>query len=501
MTTPLTVVAGWDLPLLRGAVGTLDLVTDRLTGWRARTEAVGRALESARCWSGPAATEAARAVLDLSGAVVTGTTGLRAALTELTRMVGAADDAQHAAAAALATASAEGIPVDERGRAEVPVVTSHMSPEQALEVGRRAEAAHRVEALAARAVVAAAQVAEAAEAAERALWPVADPAVLPPDLLLDLGSTPVDPPLPVGAPPAAVAGWWASLSAAEQREVIALLPAAVGALDGVPAWARDRANRTVLAAALASPGTPGEETARAVAAEIARQEAAGRQVQLWRLDLDDDLAAVSVGDLDTADAVAVLVPGVGTTPEDDLGAQVGDAADVMERAEAAAPGLAVAAMAWIGYRTPQGPLSTVTRDDARAGGPALDSALDGLAAARTALAGPVPRTTVLAHSYGTVVADEAAAAPGQLAADAVVLLGSPGGAPDAAALEAPEVYDAFSPYDPISWCRWFGPDPWAPQFGATELPADPDTLHSQYYDRDRPTLGAIAQVVAGTEHP
>ena len=90
----------------------------------------------------------------------------------------------------------------------------------------------------------------------------------------------------------------------------------VGALDGVPAWARDRANRRVLDVALATTGLPGEETARAVAAEIHRQEAAGRRVQLWTLDLDDDLAALAVGDLDTADAVAVLVPWIATTPEE-----------------------------------------------------------------------------------------------------------------------------------------------------------------------------------------
>jgi hypothetical protein len=223
-------------------------------------------------------------------------------------------------------------------------------------------------------------------------------------------------------------------------------------------------------------------------------------VQLWTLDLEDDLAAVAVGDLDTADAVAVLVPGVLTTPVDDLAAQVGNAADVADRAAATAPGLAVAAMAWIGYRTPQGPLSIVSRRDARTGGPALAATLDGLAAARTALAEAEPRTTVVAHSYGTVVADEAAAAPGPLAADAVVLLGSPGGAESAAALEAPEVYDAFSGVDPISWIGWFGPDPWAAPFGATELRTDPDTLHSQYYDPGRPTLDAIAHVVAGRGH-
>ncbi|NYJ06052.1 alpha/beta hydrolase [Petropleomorpha daqingensis] len=464
MTVLLPAIAGWDPPLLRGAVGTLDLVTDRLTVWRTRVEAVGRALEAAQCWSGPAATEAARAVLDLSDTVVAGTAGLRGALGEFSRMVGAAAEAQEAAAAALAA-------------------------------GIEAGAAPQVEALTDRALTSAAVVAEAATAAGRALQPVPDRAS-PIDLIGVPWRAPETEVL-LGRPPGEVAGWWASLPAAEQRQLIATRPDVVGDLDGVPAWARDRANRLVLEAALATPGTSGEETARAVAAEIHRQEAAGRRVQLWTLDLADGLAAVAVGDLDTADAVAVLVPGIFTTPEDDLAAQVGNAADVADRAGAAAPGLAVAALAWIGYGTPQGPLSIITRRDARSGGAALVGALDGLAAARSALGGPAPRTTVVAHSYGAVVLDEAAARPGRLAADAVVLLGSPGGAADAAALEAPEVYDAFSPSDPISWAHWFGPNPWAAQFGATELPTDLDTLHSQYFDPGRPTLGAIAHVVAG----
>jgi hypothetical protein len=216
-----------------------------------------------------------------------------------------------------------------------------------------------------------------------------------------------------------------------------------------------------------------------------------------QLDLDDDLVALAVGDLDTADAVAVLVPGIRTTPEDDLAGQVGNAVDVADRVRTASPGLAVATMAWLGYRTPQDPLSVVTRASARRGGPVLDAALDGLSAARTALARTEPRTSVLAHSYGTVVVDEAAGAEGRLAADAVVLLGSPGAAGSASELEAPEVYDAASQSDPVSWVHWFGPDPWERDFGATELPTDPGTLHWQYYDRGRPTLDAIARVVAG----
>ena len=103
----------------------------------------------------------------------------------------------------------------------------------------------------------------------------------------------------------------------------------------------------------------------------------------------------------------------------------------------------------------------------------------------------------MGHSYGTVVLDEAADRPGRLDADAVVLLGSPGMEDDAAHLEAPEVYDAAAAADPISWSGWFGTGTWAERFGSTGLPADAATGHSDYFDRDRPTLTAMGEVVVG----
>ena len=124
--------------------------------------------------------------------------------------------------------------------------------------------------------------------------------------------------------------------------------------------------------------------------------------------------------------------------------------------------------------------------------------LRGLAAARPASGHDRPRTSVVAHSYGTVVAGEAAEQPGRLAADAVVLLGSPGMPGDAHSLEAPEVYDAATFLDPVAKSEWFGTAPSEPEYGATELPVDPLAGHTHYYDAGRPTLPAIGSVVAGT---
>jgi hypothetical protein len=93
--------------------------------------------------------------------------------------------------------------------------------------------------------------------------------------------------------------------------------------------------------------------------------------------------------------------------------------------------------------------------------------------------------------------DEAADVPGRLAADAVVLLGSPGMEDDAASLEAPEVFDAEGGDDPVAGFEWFGSRTGAQRYGSTALPVDPSTGHSDYYDVERPTLAAIGEVVAG----
>jgi len=463
-------VAGWDVPLVRRVVAVLAETADRLFPWRARLEGVGRALEAGGSWSGPAAQSAAAALADV--ATVTWAVGraVDESLSAFQRMVTEADQAQELALRALAT--------DDPSTAE-------------------AAAQH------------AARAADAAESAGDALAGLGvHHASAPTDFQDLLAFVPVMGPVQVPALPPArapdgIGVWWAGLSTAQQRAVIGSMPAAVGALDGIPGWARDRANRLLLRRALADPMTPvaAAATARAVAAGIAGEEAAGRIVQLHLLDLAGDRVALSIGDLDTADAVALVVPGIFNTAADDLPGLTGDAVDLAAATRAASSGTTVAAVVWLGYRTPATLARAAVRADAERGGRALARALDGLAAARRASGTAPPRTTVVAHSYGTYVVDEAADAPGTLAADAVVLAGSPGMEDDAASLEVPEVFDAAAPADPITWATWFGErKTWEDAYGSTGLPADPFEGHSEYFDRDHPTLVAMGEVVAGTRH-
>jgi hypothetical protein len=503
---PLAAVAGWDLPLLRGAVFTLVAVADRLPAWRARTEAVGRGLGDTGCWYGPAGEAAAGALVEVSGVAITVSTALDESLAQARQLLAAAETAQELAGQALAAAAAVPVPLDEAGR----LVGLPPPGGDLLAPGLTAEdtaVVLRAQELAAEALEAAARAGVAATAAEDALAAVGVGRASGPAGFAGLTALVAPPPAPnttrrLSESPQQVAAWWSGLSTAEREKAIARTPVLVGSLEGLPAWARDEANRIHLQEVLADPGAPGHEVAVSVAAELADREAAGEQTQLLRFQPAEGLVALALGDVDTADDVAVLVPGTGNHPADDLDELTDDAAAVAAAATAAAPGAAVASIAWMAYGTPPNLAAAMSNRPADAGGLALDRALDGLAASRAQVGGDRPRTTVVGHSYGTVVIDRAVDAPGRFAADAVVLVASPGMDRLAGDLEVDEVYEASSALDPVPWLLdWHGTQTDGPGFGATELPTDWDTWHTEYYDADRPTRAAIGEVVAGTREP
>ncbi|WP_448642251.1 alpha/beta hydrolase [Geodermatophilus sp. URMC 63] len=518
MSAPgLTGVAAWDTSLLDGAVYTLEAVAERLPRWRARLEGVARSLADARCWYGDAAQQAARVLGEVSTVTTAVTVALDSSLDRLWDTARQARTAQELAAQALAEAAASGVTVDEAGGVGTPAplapsagATPQALADHAAAAAEWAAAAERVAALAADALHAAAQAALHAAGSVEALSAVGGTgAVVPADFAglhaaVGAGLPPVG--LPVDRSPGAVTAWWAGLPEPARDTLTTLDPRSIGALDGLPAWARDRANRLLLDRTLADPSSTGYATARAAAAELAAEEAAGRPVQLWVFDPQQGQVAVSYGDLDTAEDVAVLVPGMGNDPDEDLD-DLGDRAQsVADAASAAAPAASVATVAWFGYRPPSGMQSwrVLLRGRAEQGGAALAGDLAGLAAARAAdpLRPGDSRVTVVAHSYGTVVVDEAADVPGRLAADAVVLNGSPGMENDAAGLEVAEVYEASSPVDPVTSWDHHGQYPtWRDDFGAVELPTGWSMMHGEYYDEGFPTRAAIGEVVVDTYEP
>ena len=503
MTAPtLSEVAGWDVPLLRGAVWTLDSVAGALPAWRARVEAVGRSLEDADCWYGPAAQSAGAALVEVSTVATAVTRALGESLEHLQRLLAEAETAQALAEQTLVAAAAVPVLLDGDGRLVGPLP---LDPGTGL-AAEDVSGALRAEALAADALAAAHMAARAASEAADALAGLGTGGVLAPATFDDLswlvtvaGSGVAVPCPPTGEDAAEVATWWASLSTAGRTAAIHGDADRVGQLEGLPAWARDQANRLVLDRVLADPSSAGHDVAVSVAREL--EDRAGEPAQLLRFEPAEELVALAVGDLDTADHVALLVPGTGSDPVEDVDDLADDAASIGDAARAAAPAAAVATIAWMGYRPPSNLAKAPSAHYSDPGGRALAATLDGLTAARAGTPGGRPHTTLIGHSYGTLVIDRAADEPGPLAAEDVVLLGSPGMDNRASELEVERVYEASAPADPITWAEFHGEQTWEDSFGAIELPTDPVMMHWEYYDEWFPTRAAIGEVVAGVREP
>jgi hypothetical protein len=192
-----------------------------------------------------------------------------------------------------------------------------------------------------------------------------------------------------------------------------------------------------------------------------------------------------LGDLTAADHVAVLVPGMGADAPLEGSATAERARDLFAAASAIDPSTAV--VAWLGYEPPT--LATALLDDAaEPGGTALAAFVDGL--------DPSATVTVVAHSYGTLVA--AAALRAGMHVDDVVLLGSPGvGAPDAdhLPLDGAGVYAERAPLDGVAMSEAFGPDPADPRFGAVRLATGDAVGHAAYFDPGTIALANVAAVV------
>ena len=374
-----------------------------------------------------------------------------------------------------------------------------------------------------------------------------------------------------GAGVTSASDYWAALTPAQRERVIRTYPEWVGTHDGIPASARDRANRARLATERARltaeearlrselgkphPGNafagvmpPGQELAARELAEtehkIASLEAIENVLnrgddqtrQLLLLDNSGDLtkAAISVGDVETADNVAVRVHGFTTTVDGGIEASDSDAANLKSQAELQLdrePGRenqTVAVVTWMGYEAPQmsAPLGVATSGKAESGADQLTSFLRGVEASRPA----DPNMTVLAHSYGSYTAG--LAVQQNTPTDNVVFFGSPGiGTDTATDLQGTHGYALAADGDPVagqaeirSWIPpvaqlainpllalgQFGDAPTAVD-GITELstsegavPGDGHRVgsegHSEYYKNQSMSLYNMAVVVAGLPH-
>ena len=388
------------------------------------------------------------------------------------------------------------------------------------------------------AMVQAFQRVQDAEAVERVWGGVADPADAA--LATKPGS---------GASPEDVNAWWDSLTYVQQQAIIAAAPGAIGNLDGIPAGARNAANTVALDRDLAdwthteSLGelTDDERTwlENARAADEARRNIADRvdpvtgepiETQIYLYDpaaFDGDGAiAISAGNLDTADNVAVVVPGFGTDAES-AGYQADRAATLYESSRYLDPDASNASMFWIGYDAPDNApwdegfdgAGVLTESMATAGGEHLADTIDGLRASRD---GDPAHLTAIGHSYGSTTTGHAAHDHG-IEVDEIVFVGSPGVGGDTdnagdTGIDPEHVWAGANSRDPIAdlgnhgWVHGetvlgagLGDDPAEDEFGANRFEAESETRggafsfgdHSKYFDHDTEALHNISQIVNG----
>ncbi len=238
-------------------------------------------------------------------------------------------------------------------------------------------------------------------------------------------------------------------------------------------------------------------------------------------------AIVAVGNPDTAANTVTYVPGVGSKLTGSSG-DINRATTLWQEAEKLDPGKSASSIYWLGYNAPQLGLSQglhnldmASAGDAVTGGQALAHFESGLQAAHMpSLPG---HTVVLGHSYGTLVAGEAAAHDGMHPGD-MIFVGSPGvGVSHAAQLGiAPaHVWAGANSHDPVPQlppsnpltalgndnAGYFGTDPATSAFGGQVFNADIDpsrsfsgidfSAHSSYWDQNSSSLFNMAHIVDG----
>ena len=245
--------------------------------------------------------------------------------------------------------------------------------------------------------------------------------------------------------PTEVNAWWTSLSPAAQATYLASQPRLVGGLDGIPAAVRDAANRSRLDREHArltaerdalsyfernvSKRTLSDELNEKIDATAAIRDALGlssRQLLLFDVSGREALAAVAVGDVDSAKNVTVLVGGTGTNVETGLEKIDGDAAALRERVTDISEhrGSDVAVVSYLGYRAPSALWLAHKPYYAVDGREPLMNFLDGIST--TSIHDPADLNLVLGgHSYGALLAT-GAVMDDSTPVDAVATYGTPG---------------------------------------------------------------------------
>ncbi|MEU6014480.1 alpha/beta hydrolase [Streptomyces sp. NPDC047515] len=317
----------------------------------------------------------------------------------------------------------------------------------------------------------------------------------------------------VDAPAPRLAQFFASLTAAQRTTLADKYPLVVGNLNGAPVTLRYHANERALVAA---------RTVERQRMHDSRLSPDGRAEALRRMDRFDSMltrgrqilafdpsgkgrAAEVFGDLDRAQRVSVIVPGVDTNlltlersaPKVNA-APVGMAKTLYAAERAARPGTRTAVIAWADYTTPAGI--------------GVDAALGNLAergAVRlNALVGALPGNapvSLFCHSYGSVLCGVAAHELPSRVTD-IAVAGSPGMRVENAG-QLHTRARVWATRDHGDWIEdvpnlelgglGHGADPVDPGFGARIVSAGNAVGHSGYFEPGTASLSNFAAIGVG----
>jgi hypothetical protein len=207
--------------------------------------------------------------------------------------------------------------------------------------------------------------------------------------------------------------------------------------------------------------------------------------------------ALLFGDLDAAEHVAVVVPGVGdgTNLCQDW---IPDAINLYEA------GASTAVVLWKGYDNPVDVLAAAAAGSIECSDDLATAAYDLTEFITTLALEPGQSLTVIAHSFGSIVLGAALADAGLEVTD-VVVAGSPGMTVDELRqlhLEQSHFFSEQAPGDAIAELGIFGASPTSPRFGGTRMSTNapehpPVASHSHYFDPGSAALENIVEVVTG----
>lgn len=319
---------------------------------------------------------------------------------------------------------------------------------------------------------------------------------------------------PADAQPHRLAHFFATLTAAQRVRLADKYPLVVGNLNGAPITLRYRANRLALVQA----GTVEEQRAHDSRLSPEGRAEAVRRLDRFRSMLGRDRhflafdpsgrghAAEVFGDLDRAERVSVVVPGVDTnlltlerTGAKTNAAPVGMAKSLYAAERTAGPGVRTAVIAWADYTAPAGiGMDAALGNLAQRGAVRLDALVG-------ALPGQAP-VSLFCHSYGSVLCGVAASGLPARVTD-IAVAGSPGmRADNAGALHTRANVWAMRDHD--DWIAdvpnlevaglGHGADPVDPAFGARIAAAGDAIGHSGYFEPGTESLGNFAAIGVGT---